>query len=165
MVTNLSISRLMPLPKNDAIAAARKKWNLRNNKQYKKKKTVYQAKQEVCAKITGCPAYGKGARVALTHKNMTHIAEMIDEYKSKWFSRFDRVLTAWLRPKVENKQYYASCWKQFSGEAVVRPGDFFSYTVHRDRCCLLISLVRTGSYVSSGFVRRCTSLFRSVCSR
>jgi hypothetical protein len=114
MVTNLSITHEVPLS-----TSAKKKWLKFEGKTYANK-SVYRAKQDVCLAIKGCPDYPKDIKVALTHKNMSHIAEQVDEYKSNWFSRFDKVLTAWLRVKeMGDRKYYDSLWKRFTGEEVV----------------------------------------------
>jgi hypothetical protein len=74
------------------------------------KKTVLQAKEEICRKMESCgvPPYtvddGSGylcknpdVNIELTHKSMKDIAKLIKDYKETAFKKFDKAMTVWMR--------------------------------------------------------------------
>jgi len=81
---------------------------------------VRDTKEEICA-LLGAPPLGDKCNVTLTHRSMSQLAQMMEEYEKKFFPRFDRSFTAWLR----NIQYgsqgveYDSCWHRLGGKGKV----------------------------------------------
>jgi hypothetical protein len=95
---------------------------------YMHKITIMEAKEKVCRKLKirerPFPTSGDHAdcSVRLTHQNMTHLAEMMEDFKVKHFPQLERSLTAYMR-RFKNYfgagQEYDSWWDRIKGNAKV----------------------------------------------
>lgn len=69
-----------------------------NGKASKQVRHILDVKQEVCGMIgPGVLKPTRNCSVTLTHRDMGHLANMMEEYQNKDFKRFDRSFTKWLR--------------------------------------------------------------------
>jgi hypothetical protein len=96
-------------------------------KEYTRKNTVLDVKNDVCA-LLGIPerpgAHVKGPKctVTVTYNNMSELSKRMKRYKKEYFPEFERTMTTFMR---RFKKYfgdgvdYASCWDRFLGRAEV----------------------------------------------